>query len=77
VDVGERNRFVLAVGAADVHPHVSYNVATSDLEEIMELPCPGDPDDLDDWSHLDWLEKELPWLLVLLSHSCGRRRRRG
>jgi hypothetical protein len=50
----------LAVGAADGTIHMyQYNVATSDLEEIMELPCPGDPDDLDGWSctHLDWLGK--------------------
>jgi WD40 repeat protein len=50
----------LAVGAADGTIHMfQYNLGTSELKPITQLPCPGDPDGVEGWSctHLDWFAK--------------------
>jgi hypothetical protein len=50
----------LAVGAADGTIHMfQYNVVTSELKPITQMPCPGDPDGVLGWSctHLDWFAK--------------------
>jgi hypothetical protein len=50
----------LAVGAADGTIHMfQYNMETSELKPITQLPCPGDPDGVEGWSctHLDWFAK--------------------
>jgi hypothetical protein len=50
----------LAVGAADGIIHMyQYNVVSSELKPVSQLPCPGDPDGVEGWSctHLDWFAK--------------------
>jgi WD40 repeat protein len=50
----------LAVGASDGAIHMfQYNLGTSELKPITQLPCPGDPDGVEGWSctHLDWFAK--------------------
>jgi hypothetical protein len=56
----DRKVLSLAVGSTDGTIHMfQYNMVTSELKPITQLPCPGDPDGIEGWSctHLDWFAK--------------------